>query len=100
MSVRELGKQVVVQVWGTLKTEGFTRKGAIFFRDSSELGERYAVVGNRWNSGSEPYELSVSVGVFFRVCQLELTPKASGGIVMLSGEPMRLFPVLAHPPMD
>lgn len=73
MSVRELGQEVVSHMWLKLKSLGFRRKAATFFRDGPQVGERYAIDGNRWNSGVEPWVFSVSVGVFF----LDLPPLAN-----------------------
>ena len=65
MSVRELGQAVVARVWVHLKPLGFKRRSAMFLRDGPQLGERYAIHGSPWNSGSEPWDFSVSVGLFF-----------------------------------
>lgn len=65
MSVRELGTLVARQVGTLLKAHGFKRTGAVFLREGELYSERYAISGSPWNSGEEPWEFSVDVGVFF-----------------------------------
>jgi hypothetical protein len=65
MSVRELGKLVSAGLGQRLKPHGFSRSGARLSRELGQYVEHYAVSGNRWQSGTLPWEFSVDVGVFF-----------------------------------
>ena len=65
MSVRELGTMVARLLGELLKPHDFKRNGVVLLRESELYSERYVISGSRWNSGEEPWEFSVDVGVFF-----------------------------------
>ena len=76
MSVRALDSAVVSNLSALLKPQGFGREGATFSRERAHFVERFAVNGSRWNSGQEPWEFTVEIGVFFP--ELAPLPNAKG----------------------
>ena len=65
MSVRQLGAQVAKAVGEQLESLGFQRRRNVYRRDRPGFVERYAIVGDRWNSGATPWRLHVDAGIYF-----------------------------------
>ena len=66
MTVRSLGKDLANRIHaGWLNAHGFKKSGATFSRERVGYIERYQIDGSRWNSGEEPWEFDVNVGVQF-----------------------------------
>jgi len=65
MSVRQLGTQVAKAVGQQLESLGFQRQRTVYRRERPGFVERFAIVGDRWNSGAAPWRFSVDVGIYF-----------------------------------
>ena len=66
MTVAFLGNQVASELHRKfLKPQGFRKYGATFVREREGFIETYNIQGSPWNSGAEPWEFYVNVGVRF-----------------------------------
>ena len=64
MSVAALGKQLASSLHQQyLKPRGFRKVGATFIRERTGYFEMYSIQGSSWNSGGEPWEFYLNVGV-------------------------------------
>lgn len=64
MSVSALGKQLGTCLHQEfLRKSGFRKSGATLYRDCEGYRELYTIQGSSWNSGEEPWEFYLNVGV-------------------------------------